>query len=198
MLRITSGWAKSLALKSGASKLKRRTDTTVRPTRNVVRQALFDVLRPLIGDCLFIDLFAGSGAVGLEALANGARGCIFVEQDVKAVRTIRENIASFRRNADKQGMVLGKISCYRISVANFLQRYRFDDQAVLVWADPPYQAGDEGMSVLAAIGEQLRAGTGSYLCFESSVWSEVGIIPSWQRIKTRRYGNTKVDFFIKV
>lgn len=181
MLRINSGWAKSLVL---------RTSARTRPTKSVARQALFDILRPLIADRLFIDLFAGSGAVGLEALANGAGGCIFVEQDQHAMQMLRANIKMLRLNAAKQGLALGTVSCYRLSVAAFLRRCRFAE-AVLVWADPPYaDCGHWG----AVISEQLQIGVGSYMGFEHHVKSELSLHQSWHVLKSRRYGRTLVDF----
>ena len=183
MLRINSGWAKSLALK---------TDAKTRPTKSVARQALFDVLRPLIAERIFIDLFAGSGSVGLEALANGACAGIFVEQE--AVQTLRANIKSLRLNADKQGLALGKIACYHLSVAAFLRRWRLDEE-VIVWADPPYDACEHWGAV---ISEQLQVGVGSYLCFEHSIKSPLlNVQQSWQRFKSKRYGRTVIDFFRK-
>ena len=176
MLRINSGWAKSLALKTSAR---------TKPTKSVARQALFDILRPLLADRLFIDLFAGSGSVGLEALAN--------EQDKHAVQTLRANINSLRMNAAKQDLELGRISCYRLSVAAFLRRCRFDEE-VLVWADPPYSdCGHWG----AVISEQLQVETGSYMCFEHCIKSKLSVHQSWHVLKTKRYGRTAVDFFCK-
>lgn len=184
MLRINSGWAKSLALKTSAR---------TKPTKSVARQALFDILRPLLADHLFIDLFAGSGAVGLEALANGVRGCVFVEQDRQAVQALRTNISSLRMNAAKQNLALGQVSCYRLSVAAFVRRYRFDAK-VLVWADPPYSDCEHWGELISA---QLQVGAGSYMCIERSVKSELSVHESWYPLKSRRYGRTVIDFFCK-
>ena len=65
-----------------------------RPTSDRLRETLFDVLGPSVEDSLFVDLFAGTGAVGIEAISRGARETIFVESSAKAARLIRENLKS--------------------------------------------------------------------------------------------------------
>ena len=184
MLRINSGWAKSLALK---------TDVKTRPTKGIARQALFDILRPLIADRIFIDLFAGSGLVGLEALANGACAGIFVEREASTMQILRSNIKTLRLNADKQGLALGEIACYRLSVNSFLRRYRFDEQ-VIVWADPPYDDCEHWGAMISA---HLQTKSGSYLCFEHSIKSTLNVHQSWQLLKSKHYGRTVIDFFRK-
>ena len=66
---------------------------STRPILDRVKQTLFDILRPTIRDIDMLDLFGGTGAVGIEALSQGARSCIFVDVDKKAVEIIKKNIA---------------------------------------------------------------------------------------------------------
>jgi len=88
-MRIISGTAKGRRLK--VPKLSH--DRRVRPLTDQAREALFNILGGLVVDCYFLDLFAGTGAVGIEALSRGAKLSIFVELDRKVVSTIRENLA---------------------------------------------------------------------------------------------------------
>ncbi|NQT30059.1 MAG: 16S rRNA (guanine(966)-N(2))-methyltransferase RsmD [Candidatus Saganbacteria bacterium] len=83
-MRVISGKAKGKKLNSPKGK--------TRPLSDQVKEALFNILQNRICDCYFLDLFAGSGAVGIEALSRGATLSIFVELDKKTVRVIRENL----------------------------------------------------------------------------------------------------------
>jgi 16S rRNA (guanine(966)-N(2))-methyltransferase RsmD len=99
------------------------------------KEALFNILRGKIQDCSFLDLFAGSGAVGIEALSRGARNAVFVELNRKAVSVIRENL-------DKTGLA-GRAEVYAVDVIralNLLERKqaRFD----VVFLGAPYDSPD--------------------------------------------------------
>src|SRR5271163_3900294 len=86
-MRVIAGKYRSRPLKGpGAQRL--------RPTSDRLRETLFNVLGPSVADSLFIDLFAGTGAVGIEAISRGARATIFVESSAKAARLIRENLST--------------------------------------------------------------------------------------------------------
>ncbi len=70
------------------------TGSPVRPTRSLVRGALYDMIGPRVQDSVVLDLFAGAGVLGLEALSRGARHCLFVERDRRALSALRANIAA--------------------------------------------------------------------------------------------------------
>ncbi|HTY14055.1 MAG TPA: 16S rRNA (guanine(966)-N(2))-methyltransferase RsmD [Candidatus Omnitrophota bacterium] len=85
-LRVISGSARGKRLKVPKG--------NIRPLSEQAREALFNILAPVVGDSVFLDLFAGSGAVGIEALSRGARLAFFVEIDRKSVPVINENLAN--------------------------------------------------------------------------------------------------------
>ena len=84
-MRIIAGTARSLPLKT-------LTGTDIRPTTDKVKETLFDMLQADLPDAVFLDLFAGSGAIGLEALSRGAKKAVFVVSNRKAAAWISENI----------------------------------------------------------------------------------------------------------
>src|SRR3989442_2456248 len=86
MMRIAGGSANRRALRTVPGR-------AVRPTSGPVRQALFNMLRGLVQNAIFVDLFAGTGSVGLEALSHGAREAYFVEHDRRALTTLQANIS---------------------------------------------------------------------------------------------------------
>ena len=87
-MRVIGGTAKGRTLKTallGGGK-------KIRPLSDQAKEALFNILAPVIGDCSFLDLFAGSGQVGIEALSRGAKLCMFCEKEGRAARFIKENL----------------------------------------------------------------------------------------------------------
>ena len=123
-MRVITGTARGFRLKTLAGQ-----DT--RPTTDRVKEALFSVLQFDIPGRRVLDVFAGSGQLGIEALSRGAAGCTFVDQNAEAVAVIKENVAGARLTADAQ------IICQ--DALTFLAQSR--EQYQLVFLDPPYQSG---------------------------------------------------------
>jgi len=119
----------------------------LRPTSDKLRETLFNILAPRIAGARLVDAYAGTGAVGIEAISRGAREVVFVEHDPRAQALIAGNLAHC-------GIVTG----YNIVRSGALRAFEsFDDSAFdIVWLDPPYDASDaEVTGVLAAAGEAL-------------------------------------------
>ncbi len=85
MIKIISGEFKGRILKAPKN---------IRPILAQIKKSIFDILTPYLEDCLFLDLYAGSGAVGIEALSRGAKFCFFVEKDKRCLRVLSQNIIS--------------------------------------------------------------------------------------------------------
>jgi 16S rRNA (guanine966-N2)-methyltransferase len=116
-----------------------------RPTSDRLRETLFNVLAPRIEGAVFLDLYAGSGAAGIEALSRGAREAIFVEQAEAALRVIRSNLAALR--------IQGNYALEPRSVSAGLRRLaEAGRQADLMFLDPPYARVDEYAVTLNLLG----------------------------------------------
>jgi 16S rRNA (guanine966-N2)-methyltransferase len=116
-----------------------------RPTSDRLRETLFNVLAPRIEGALFLDLFAGSGAVGIEALSRGADHAMFVARAPVALKVLRANLA-------RLGLTAG-FSIQSGSVGACLRRVRTESkQFDLVFLDPPYDAADEYATTLGFLG----------------------------------------------
>lgn len=102
-----------------------------RPTPDRLRETLFNVLSPRVEGAVFVDAYAGTGAVGIEALSRGAARSVFLEISGKAAETIRENLHALGAEA-RASLVVGK-------VAAALERQTAD----IVFIDPPYELEDE-------------------------------------------------------
>jgi len=118
-MRIIAGKAGRIAIKVPVA--------VTRPTTDFVRQAIFSILGERVDNARVLDLFAGSGAIGLEALSRGAASCVFVDEHRQASNVISENLAKSRLEG---GRVV------KAEVATHLKR----DAAIydLIFADPPY------------------------------------------------------------
>jgi 16S rRNA (guanine(966)-N(2))-methyltransferase RsmD len=156
-----------------------------------VKQTLFAILEPHLPDARFLDLFAGSGAGGIEALSRGAARAIFVEHDAVAARVIAENLAKAR--LAPRGHVV------RADVLAYLgDRAKADGPFDFVLIDPPY--AEPGL--LEAILGRLAAPPAPLLTAEAWVvakhfWrtpppATVGLLAS---VRTRRFGETALTFY---
>jgi 16S rRNA (guanine(966)-N(2))-methyltransferase RsmD len=116
-----------------------------RPTSDRLRETLFNVLAPQVEGAVFLDLYAGSGAVGIEALSRGAREVIFVEQAEAALRAIRSNLSALG--------IRGSYALEPRSAASGLRRLAEAGRtADLVFLDPPYAKQDEYAATLGLLG----------------------------------------------
>jgi 16S rRNA (guanine966-N2)-methyltransferase len=171
----------------GGRRLKAPRGSGTRPTSDRVREALFMALEPLSG-LRVVDLFAGSGALGIEALSRGAARADFVERDAGARRVLEENLAA-----------LGLEACSRVWALELpLGLARLDGvlrQADLVLADPPY-GGDAARAVLEALGQggpwQPRARVVLEHHAKDGVPESAGDLV---RVRVRRYGETMVSTY---
>lgn len=155
--------------------------TDTRPTTDRVREALFNALGSLgaVDGAVVADLFAGSGALGIEALSRGAASAHFVESDRRAAAVVEENLAAL--GFDDRGVVL------RRPVEAALDQ--LPDPLDLVLADPPY-AFDGWRELLADLEPRL-AGDG-LVVVESD--RAVALPDGWEKVRERTYGGTVVLF----
>ena len=133
-MRVIAGKYRSRILK-GPGMLR------LRPTSDRLRETLFNVLGPSLEDSLFVDIFAGTGAVGIEAISRGAREAIFIESNVKAARLIRENLAALDILAGAELLEADAIhGLEKLATRRLL--------ADFIFLDPPYEKTDEYLRVL--------------------------------------------------
>ncbi len=165
---------------------------SVRPTQDRVREAIFSSLADRIEGARVLDLFAGSGALGLEALSRGAAEVCWVEQDTRVLRTLRANLASL----DATGA--GRARVVRADVQAFCRGGGGIDAFDVVLADPPYRRGD-AFSWLDWLLESLPASgrlrPGGILVFEAGADEEPSIHPSWTLHRDKQYGETRVMIY---
>lgn len=161
----------------------------VRPTSGRVRQALFNMLRPLIGNAIFVDLFAGTGSVGLEALSHGARQVMFVEQDRRTVAVLQDNI--------QRCAVVDHTTIIMAALPQALQQVTAAAPVDLLFLDPPYASDLAEITLDALQGMALLAPHGVLIwqhAVQHTVPGEVLGRPCW---KMRRYGDTQLSLYTR-
>ncbi len=122
-MRVIAGSARRTPLKTPEGM-----DT--RPTTDRIKETLFNMLQYDLADCCFLDLFAGSGAIGIEALSRGAASAVFVEQNPQAASCVRDNLKATR--LEQKAVVM---NCDALTALKRLEgKYRFD----YIFMDPPY------------------------------------------------------------
>jgi 16S rRNA (guanine966-N2)-methyltransferase len=181
MSRIVSGFAGSLRLRVPTS--------GTRPTSDRVREAVFSALdaRGVIPGARVLDLYAGSGALGLEAASRGAASVVLVERSPQAARVCRENAAALRRAA---GRTPPQIEVHASSVHSYLDGS--DARFNIVFIDPPYDLGESALAgTLAAVAGLLEEDA-TVLVERSSRSPE----PDWPDalvpVRSKTYGETVV------
>jgi 16S rRNA (guanine966-N2)-methyltransferase len=160
-----------------------------RPTADRARQALFDVLthatfagRGALHDARVLDAFAGTGALGLEALSRGAASAAFIEQDRGALAALRANVAACRAEGRA-----------RVIVADALSPPRADAPAGLVFLDPPYGKGLVPRA-LAALGAAGWIAPGALVVAEIGAGEEPPEMTGLTLLDERRWGAARVVF----
>lgn len=161
----------------------------VRPTTDRIKETLFNILQPHLAGCSFLDLFSGSGAIGIEALSRGAREAVLVEQDREAVACIRANL-KVTRFEDTAVLRQGDV----LAVLRTMRHEPFD----LIFMDPPYGSGIEAQ-VLLALNASSLADEHTIVIIEASADTDAGFAEEsgFSVYREKRYGSNKHIFLEK-
>ncbi len=180
-MRIISGTAGSIVLKVPAA--------VTRPTTDRVREAVFSMVSELIEGASVLDLFAGSGAMGLEALSRGAKEAVFVEQDFGACQVIQDNLARAKLHGGRVTKAEAFAALRRLSDSGA----RFN----LVFADPPYvrkpDDSDHARKLLESPTLHAIMEPGGIFVLETMVTKhDSGAIAGWDVLRDRAYGSARI------
>jgi len=180
-VRVTGGEARGRPL-------KRLRGLRIRPTSDRVREALFDILGQRVEGASFLDAFAGTGAVGIEALSRGARQAVFLERDKRAIRLIRENlnIADWARSSE---VIEGEAETSLERLARGPARFS------IIFLDPPYDGVAPGL-LLEPAGRVLSPRGILVLEHRTSLLIEPPPQTILRRFRTYRHGDTSLTSFV--
>jgi len=172
-LRVVGGEARGRRLK---------TPKGIRPTQGIVKEAIFNLVGPAIDGVNVLDLFAGSGALGIEALSRGAAAVTFVDREPRGLAILRQNLDALDLKA-RANVVRGDVVRWLESSPEQIK------QAGFVFMDPPYE--DPVLDrALKAIDREV---TGATVVVEHSRRQELPALARLQVDRQRRYGDTIVS-----
>lgn len=157
-----------------------------RPTHDRVKEALFSVLGNVV-DFNVLDLYAGTGALGIEALSRGARHACFVEQARIALESLQRNLSEL--SLTEQATIVARD--VRLCTAELMSKGPFD----LVFCDPPWQQMDRAVEQLSALEPRAWLSREGTLVLEHSARWETRAIEGLQANAHRRWGDTAVTLF---
>lgn len=181
-MRVIAGKARSLPLKTPQGM-----DT--RPTTDRIKETLFNMLQGDIPGCRFLDLFSGSGGIGIEALSRGADSAVFVDNGRESIKCIKDNL-NFTKFADKATVM----ECDSITALNRLNGKGVFD---IIFMDPPYDHEYE-KAVLEHLLNLDIADTYTTIVFEASIKTDIDYINDlgYEVVKVKEYKTNK-HIFVK-
>lgn len=172
-MRIIAGSARSLPLKTVEG-------METRPTTDRIKETLFNMLQNEIPGCYFLDLFAGSGQIGLEAVSRGAEYAVFADNSRKAAQCIEENIRFTKFDKQCRFINMDAVSAIR----SLDGKYRFD----LIFMDPPYKKGLE-KEVLTALAQSTLLKDNTLIIVEAALDTSFDYLGElgYQMVKYKKY-----------
>ena len=180
-MRITGG-------EFGGRNLKVPKSDAIRPTQDRVREAVFNIIQFEVAGSDFLDLFAGSGAVGLEALSRGAKSVTFVEANRRHLAVLNENLTTtLGRTGDARRETVAA-DAYR-----WISTYSGPGFSI-GFADPPYALGEEKgyAQVLATLAERGVIRPEGLFIAEMTAVQKAEETPGWELVRDRTYGKTRI------
>ena len=182
-MRIIAGTARSLPLKTIEG-------LETRPTTDKIKETLFNMLQNDVPGCYFLDLFAGSGQIGLEAISRGALYAVFIENNRKAAKCIEDNIAFTKFTKESRLLTTDVIS----GISSLEGKYTFD----IIFMDPPYKQELE-YDVLSYLKDSSLLKENGIIIVEASLDTAFDYLPDMgftlKRLKT--YKTNEHAFIIK-
>jgi len=181
-MRVIAGTARSLVLWTPEG-------MDVRPTTDKIKETLFNILMPDIPDCRFLDMFAGSGGIGIEALSRGAKEAVFIDSNRTSIGCIKKNL-EHTRLADR-GRVLGMDFLSAIATLK-TENKAFD----IIFIDPPYRKGLE-MQALSQIAFSKLVNEDTVIIVEAALETELEGLEElgFEAYRTKKY-KTNQHIFI--
>ncbi len=178
-MRVIAGKARRLPLKTVPG-----SDT--RPTQDRIKETLFNILMPDLPGCIFVDLFSGSGGIGIEALSRGARKAYFVEHSPKAMACIQENLAFTR--------LAGQAVTLKMDAAASLHHI-LEKEVDIIFMDPPYGQGLE-KQMLTLFRDRSFVTENTVIIVEATLDEDFSYVPSlsFEVYREKKYKTNKHVF----
>lgn len=175
-MRIISG-------KYRGKKLLSPKNNTVRPTSNMIKESIFNTIQFDIQDSIFLDLFSGSGSMGIEAISRKAKFCYFIDSSKESINLINENLKTIKENNFK---VLNKD--YKDAII-FLKNQIFD----YIFIDPPYKM-DNINEILYLLYKYKLIDSSSLIIYEKNYNLKIDYDTMFEIVKNKKYSKTEIVY----
>jgi 16S rRNA (guanine966-N2)-methyltransferase len=161
----------------------------VRPTQERVREAVFSILASVLPGARFLDLYAGSGVVGLEAFSRGAGHVTWIEKENRYVALLRENLELLSPGSP------GKVIC--ADAPHWVRGVGASSAFDVVFADPPYGTmGEQGFArLIAVLGEKGVVAEHGFFVAEMATEEQPPEVPGWTLLRNRTYGGSRIALY---
>ncbi len=184
---------KVLAGEFGGRLLKAPKGSQTRPTTSMLRKAVFDILQPRIQDAVFLDLFSGSGAMGIEALSRGAKKAIFIDSHKDAILCLKENLALLK--LESKALIIQNDVFKALKKLEEMKAY-----CDIIYVDPPYDRSNLYLELLMFFEKSSLLKADGTLLLESPIPSPLQSLPfvlsHLKPLTPRRYSNSELYQFI--
>ena len=179
-MRIIAGTARGIPLKSPL-------DSTIRPTLDRIRESCFNMLAPYLEDARFLDLYAGTGANGIEALSRGAKFALFVDHSSEGIELIQQNLLKTRLDT------MAKVKKAKLpqSLKTMGIKPKFD----IIFADPPYDTDELSPLLHEILVSDILDPKGILVIEHNAKASIPETEGSLQLARTKVYGNTQLSWY---
>ena len=171
----------------GNRQLKTLPGQNTRPTSARVREALFNIWQGQIANCSWLDLCAGNGSMGAEALCRGAIGVVGIEKNIKACSIIKQNWQKVATREQKFRVIRGDVT----AKLNFLKQQKFD----LIYFDPPYDSNLYQPVINAIASLELLTPEGKIAVEHNPRFWQASEIKGLEIYQQKNYGNTALTFY---
>lgn len=190
-MRVISGRFKGLSLVAPK--------TGTRPTTDRVKEALFSHLDNewVLEGARVLDLFAGTGALGFEAMSRGASSAVFVDNSAQAIALLKKSVAAAKKLGSWEPQL--QLSVRRAKVEAYVAHLSSSDEFSLVFADPPYEFSSEKFDdLMDALASSGALSSDAVIVAERSTLGEAALAPQdWEIQQSRNYGETAITYFVR-
>lgn len=180
-MRVISGERKGMPLKAVNG-------MTTRPTTDKVKESLFNILGPYFEGGIALDLFAGSGGLGIESLSRGMDKAIFIEKDGRAFQNLKENIAKCRYEDRTEAYKNDAIRALKILIKK-------EVQADLIFLDPPYKKHQYYEMVKDIVSNGIISKEGTIVCEHDTENELPDAFLNFHKVREEKYGSTIISFY---
>ncbi len=180
-MRVIAGFYKG-------RRLERIQNDSIRPTSDRVKEALFSILGEKIINCRFLDLFAGSGGIGIEAMSRGAEEVIFIDSSWDSIKILKNNLKNIGLE--------DKAEVYNTSYTNGINKLSLrKKQLDIIYVDPPYKSNFSHNALKRIFKDNILAEYGIIILEHSIKESLEEEIVEYKLFKKKTYGNTQLLFY---